>query len=107
MIRMMRGDGGHGGDGVAEVVLDAPERLNALDERALGELGATLAEVQRRADLGEVRALLLRGEGRAFCAGRDISAVDPRDDDVHGYLGGLVEPLLQRLAGLPIPTFGV
>lgn len=94
-------------DGVAEVTLNAPERLNALDERALGELGAAVGEVQRLADVGEVRAMVLRGEGRAFCAGRDISAVDPREDDVHGYLGGLVQPLLQRLAGLPVPTFAV
>lgn len=91
--------------GVAEIVLNAPDRLNALDGSALGEFDAVLADVQRRAETGEVRALVLRGEGRAFCAGRDISHVDPRDDDVLGYLGGLVEPLLQRLASLPVPTF--
>jgi enoyl-CoA hydratase/carnithine racemase len=91
--------------GVAEIVLNAPERLNALDESALGELDAAVADVQGRAESGEVRALVLRGEGRAFCAGRDISHVDPRDDDVLGYLGGLVEPLLHRLASLPVPTF--
>lgn len=94
-------------DGVAEIVLNAPERLNAIDEAALAELDAALAEVEQRVDAGEVRALVLRGEGRAFCAGRDISGVDPREDDVQGYLGGLVEPLLQRLAGLAVPTFAV
>lgn len=92
---------------VAEVVLDAPEKLNALDEQALAELDAAYAEAGRLADAGEVRALVLRGEGRAFCAGRDISGVDPREDDVIGYLGGRVEPLLQRMAGLPVPTFAV
>ena len=50
---------------------------------------------------------MLRGEGRAFCAGRDISGVDPRDDDVLGYLGGLVQPLLERMAAFPAPTFAV
>lgn len=94
-------------EGVAEVVLNAPEKLNALDERAVAGLASTLAEVQRLADAGEVRALVLRGEGRAFCAGRDISNVDPREDDVPAYLGRLVEPMLQRLAGLPVPTFAV
>jgi enoyl-CoA hydratase/carnithine racemase len=92
-------------DGVAELVLNAPDRLNALDESALAELGTALAEVESRVAASDVRALVLRGEGRAFCAGRDISHVDPRDDDVLGYLGGLVEPLLQRLAALPVPTF--
>jgi enoyl-CoA hydratase/carnithine racemase len=73
-------------DGVAEVVLDAPERLNALGPNDLAQLDAAYAEAERAG----VRALLLRGEGRAFCAGRDISGVDPRTDDVLGYLGDLV-----------------
>jgi enoyl-CoA hydratase/carnithine racemase len=54
-----------------------------------------------------VRALVLRGEGRAFCAGRDISAVDPRTDDVLGYLGRLVTPLLRRMSAFPAPTYAV
>ncbi|MFF2275835.1 enoyl-CoA hydratase/isomerase family protein [Agromyces sp. NPDC058126] len=94
-------------DGVAEVVLNAPEKLNSLDEAALAELSSVYAEVERLAGSGEVRALVLRGEGRAFCAGRDISGVDPREDDVQGYLGGIVEPLLQRMAELPVPTFAI
>ena len=88
-------------DDVATVVLDAPSTLNSLDEQALRDLGRAYDE----ADAAGVRALVLRGEGRAFCAGRDISAVDPRDDDVMGYLGGLVTPLLQRMARFPAPTF--
>jgi len=90
-------------DDVATVVLDAPAKLNALDEAALAELDAAY----REAEAAGVRALLLRGEGRAFCAGRDISAVDPRDDDVLGYLGGRVTPLLQRMSRFPAPTFAV
>lgn len=69
---------------VAEVVLNAPGRMNALDEAALAELGDAYAEAARAG----VRALVLRGEGRGFCAGRDISAVDPASDDAHGFLAG-------------------
>lgn len=90
-------------DGVAEVVLDAPAKLNALGESAIAELG----DAYDQAEFARVRALVLRGEGRAFCAGRDIAGVDPRDDDVQGYLGGLVEPLLKRMARFPAPTFAV
>ena len=90
-------------DDVAEVVLNAPTKLNALDEAALAELG----EAYEQAELAGVRALVLRGEGRAFCAGRDIAGVDPRDDDVLGYLGGRVEPVLKRMARFPAPTFAV
>ncbi|TFC94221.1 MULTISPECIES: enoyl-CoA hydratase/isomerase family protein [Cryobacterium] len=86
---------------VAHVVLNAPDRLNAFDEAALAELDAAY----ETAEAAGVRALVLRGEGRAFCAGRDISGVDPRDDDVMGFLGGLVTPLLQRMSAFPAPTF--
>lgn len=90
-------------DDVATVVLDAPARLNSLDEQALHDLGRAYED----AEAAGVRALVLRGEGRAFCAGRDISGVDPRDDDVIGYLGGLVTPLLRRMSRFPAPTFAV
>ncbi|WP_313355751.1 enoyl-CoA hydratase-related protein [Microbacterium sp.] len=93
----------HIADDVAQITLNAPERLNALDESALRELSAAYDEAERTG----VRALVLRGEGRAFCAGRDISGVDPRDDDVIGYLGGVVTPLLKRMAAFPVPTFAV
>lgn len=87
-------------DDIAEVVLDAPDKLNALDRDGLGEL----ADAYREAEAARVRALLLRGEGRAFCAGRDISGVDPETDDVPGYLGDL-ETLMRRMAAFPAPTF--
>lgn len=86
---------------IAHVTLNAPAKLNALDEQALHGIDAAY----REAEQAEVRALVLRGEGRAFCAGRDISDVDPRDDDVSGYLGRIVTPLLKRMAAFPAPTF--
>ncbi|HRO30867.1 MULTISPECIES: enoyl-CoA hydratase/isomerase family protein [Micrococcaceae] len=92
-------------DGIAEVVLNAPEKMNALNEEAIAELGAAYDDAAAAASRGEVRALLLRGEGRGFCAGRDISAVTPADDDVMGYLGDKVTPLLQSMSAFPAPTF--
>ena len=86
---------------VAHIVLDNPAKLNALDEAALAELEAAYVEAEE----SSARALVLRGEGRAFCAGRDISGIDPRDDDVMGYLGRLVTPLLKRMSAFPAPTF--
>jgi enoyl-CoA hydratase/carnithine racemase len=88
---------------VAHVTLNAPSKLNSLDEQALHDLVRAYDEAEQAG----VRALVLRGAGRAFCAGRDISGVDPRDDDVIGYLGGLVTPLLKRMAAFPAPTFAV
>ena len=88
-------------DEIARVVLDAPKKLNSLDEAALDELAAAYTEAERAG----VRALVLSGEGRAFCAGRDISAVDPASDDTDGYLTGKVQPLLQQMSSFPAPTF--
>lgn len=86
--------------GVAEIVLDAPEKLNALSLDGLQELDAAYAE----AEAADARALVLRGEGRGFCAGRDIAGVDPATDDVGAYLGA-VEALMRRMAAFPAPTF--
>lgn len=89
--------------GVAEVVLDAPQRLNSLGADDIRELSSAYAEAEQAA----VRALILRGEGRAFCAGRDISEVDPREDDVNGYLNDLVQPLMEQMSRFPAPTFAM
>ncbi|HEX8804190.1 MAG TPA: enoyl-CoA hydratase-related protein, partial [Acidimicrobiales bacterium] len=56
-------------DGVADVRLNRPDKLNALDPEmfaAIVDAGAALA-----AD-PSVRAVVLSGEGRAFCAGLDF-----------------------------------
>ncbi|WP_426939902.1 enoyl-CoA hydratase/isomerase family protein [Pseudarthrobacter sp. S6] len=90
---------------VAEIVLDAPYKLNSLDEQALTDLAQANDDAAAAASRGEVRALLLRGEGRAFCAGRDISGVTPKTDDAEAYLGGLVQPLLRKMSEFPAPTF--
>lgn len=58
-------------DGVADVRLSRPEKMNALDAamfEALVDTGKTLAADR------SLRAVVLSGEGRAFCAGLDFSS---------------------------------
>lgn len=88
-------------NGVAEVVLNAPQKMNALNEEALAEL----SDAYDRAAESGVRALVLRGEGRGFCAGRDIAGLTPSTDDAYSYLAEKVTPLLQKMAHFPAPTF--
>jgi enoyl-CoA hydratase/carnithine racemase len=57
------------GRGVRKISLNRPERLNAIVPELLEELIAALNEADRDPD---VRALVLTGEGRAFCAGDDL-----------------------------------
>jgi enoyl-CoA hydratase/carnithine racemase len=90
-------------DSVAEIVLNDPGKLNALDEAAIADLSAAFT----RAANDDARAVVLRGEGRAFCAGRDISHVDPSTDDAFGYLDSVVTPLLRQISDFPAPTFAV
>ncbi|GAA4878788.1 crotonase/enoyl-CoA hydratase family protein [Serinicoccus chungangensis] len=58
-------------DGVAHVVLDRPDKLNALTLPMLDELVRTARALGRD---DAVRAVVLRGEGDAFCAGLDLRA---------------------------------
>jgi 2-(1,2-epoxy-1,2-dihydrophenyl)acetyl-CoA isomerase len=90
---------------IAEVVLDAPYKLNSLDEQALNDLAQAYDDAAAAASRGEVRALLLRGVGRAFGAGRASSGGTPETDDAEAYLAGLVQPLLQKMSAFPAPTF--
>jgi enoyl-CoA hydratase/carnithine racemase len=56
-------------DGVLTLTLSRPERLNALNVQMLEELLRVLDEID--ADDG-VRAVIVTGSGRAFCAGADL-----------------------------------
>ncbi|GAA3239139.1 enoyl-CoA hydratase-related protein [Pseudonocardia petroleophila] len=62
---------------VAVLTLNKPEKLNALDHAMRSELADRAAQVQ--ADPA-VRAVVLTGAGRAFCAGGDIAAMSARPD---------------------------
>lgn len=59
-----------GGDGLATVTLDRPEKRNALSIELRFELAAALAALAADDD---VNCVLLTGAGSAFCAGMDVS----------------------------------
>lgn len=71
-------------DGVADVRMVRADKMNAIDPAMFLALTATGEELKSRAD---VRAVVLSGEGRAFCAGLDMESMaqlaapanEPRD----------------------------
>lgn len=60
-------------DGVAIVTLDRPNKLNALYPEMILRLVDVIEQVRRDP---KARAMVLRGEGRAFCAGDDLAPED-------------------------------
>jgi enoyl-CoA hydratase len=60
-------------DRIATITVNRPDKLNALNDRVIAELGAAIDEVHANADVGGV---ILTGAGRAFVAGADISQLE-------------------------------
>jgi len=91
--------------GVMAVTLNRPDRLNAVTAEMLDELKAAVAHA---AETDPVRALLLTGAGRGFCAGQDLSdrAVKGGGErtDLSQTLTNGYNPLIEALAALEIPT---
>jgi enoyl-CoA hydratase len=94
-------------DGVLSLTLNRPEQLNALTD----ELSDALAhELEQAGSYDDVRVVVIRGAGRAFCAGADISAVDgPMQLDVRALdranrivraITGLDKPVLAGVHGV-------
>lgn len=59
--------------GVAWIVLNRPERLNAINPKMVEELWQVLDEIEK-ADYDRVRVVVITGAGRAFCAGADVTS---------------------------------
>src|SRR5262245_55825937 len=66
-----------GVDGVATLTLNRPEAMNAWNGRMATEVEAALLECE--AD-DAVRAVVVTGAGRAFCAGMDLSSGGDESD---------------------------
>jgi enoyl-CoA hydratase/carnithine racemase len=73
--------------GIADVRLNRPDKLNALDSAMFAALNEASGAVAARAD---VRVVVMSGNGRGFCAGIDITSL----------AGGLPGPLAARTHGI-------
>ena len=89
-------------DDVLTITLNRPERLNAAPPQMADEIFDAIR------DLGDARAVLLKGEGRAFCSGADLAA---RGESALGGGEGAFQslnkhynPMIMALANLPVPV---
>lgn len=91
---------------IAQIELNRPEKLNAIDRAMLDELADVVEEIDGNADL---RALLIRGGGeRAFCVGADIhdwTALAPIDMWRRWIADG--QRLFARIAALRQPVIAL
>jgi methylglutaconyl-CoA hydratase len=90
--------------GIATLTLNRASRHNAFDDRLIAELAETFTELATREGL---RAIVLRAEGRNFCAGADIGWMRrmagyshaENVEDARGLAG-----LFRAVYGMPVPV---
>lgn len=84
-------------DGVARVRLNRPDKLNALDDRMFRALVQAGEQLHSRSSL---RAVVLQGMGRAFCAGLDMASFERLDQGIGSAIGGGLDDLVARTHGI-------
>ena len=92
-------------NGVANLTLNRPDRLNSFNVQMHEELQSALDDI---ATDGETRCVVLTGAGRGFCAGQDLGDRAVSADQAAPDLGMSVEkfynPLIRRLTNLKMPV---
>lgn len=92
-------------DGVLTITLNRPDVLNSFN---LAMAEALLAALRRAREEQPVRAVLLTGSGRAFCAGQDLAEVLPGEDGAMPDLGDVVQrqynPIILAIRTLEKPV---
>ncbi len=89
--------------GVARITLNRPDVLNSIHTAMSGEIVDALGRAERES---EIRAVLLTGAGRGFCAGQDLDEVRPGStvDDFAAHARKVYTPLVRGLRGLEKPV---
>jgi enoyl-CoA hydratase/carnithine racemase len=91
---------------IATLRLARPDALNALSPELLGEFSSAVTGVGQDES---IKALVVRGEGRAFCAGADLMFFDSAFDDLarlNSYIQ-LLNRCFCQLEELPIPVIAL
>jgi enoyl-CoA hydratase/carnithine racemase len=89
-------------DGIATVTLNRPDKRNAMNSPLLAALRACFDALDRARD---VRVVVVRGAGPAFCAGMDLREMEARQGEVDPEAG--VIELLQRIERSRHPTIAM
>lgn len=97
----------HDADGIATLTLTAPDRLNALSDAMLAALQD---QIDRLAEDSATRVVVLKGAGRAFCAGHDLKEMQAKRAEPDGGASALKDlfdrcgHMMMGLQRLPQPV---
>ncbi|HEY6980796.1 2-(1,2-epoxy-1,2-dihydrophenyl)acetyl-CoA isomerase PaaG [Reyranella sp.] len=90
-------------DGLATLTLNAPDKLNAVSRKMIAELKECWEGLANDAS---VRAVLLTGAGRGFCAGADLADPDREASaaaDSGAALDKFFNPVIRTMRAMPKP----
>jgi 2-(1,2-epoxy-1,2-dihydrophenyl)acetyl-CoA isomerase len=93
--------------GILTLTLNRPQRLNAMSPQLIE---AMIGQLARARDDAGVRAVLLTGTGRGFCAGADLAGSGPGDAGADGKpdlgtaMDRLFNPMIRAIRNLPKPV---
>lgn len=87
--------------GLTTITLNRPQKKNSLSIAGMLEIGAAI----KKACANGSRAIRIRGSSGSFCAGRDLTGVDPATDDTLNLLRNQINPVLATIRQCPLPTF--
>lgn len=88
-------------DGVATITLNRPDAANALNEAMAEEIQDALEEI---ASDPAVRAVLITGAGKAFCAGQDLKAAAGLAQSASQIIASTWAPIVRRIRQLEKPV---
>jgi enoyl-CoA hydratase/carnithine racemase len=85
----------------AIITLNRPDTLNALSTELMREL---TAELEKQAARSEVRAIVIKGAGRAFSAGHDLKEMQGRSLDDEREIFATCTKLMETVQSVPVPV---
>lgn len=89
-----------GAEGIVQIRLNRPDRLNALGMDMVDALLAAITD----AAAGNARVIVIRGSGRAFCAGADLKERRTMDEAARVKHNRAINAAVDALGAAPMPT---
>ena len=88
-------------NGVCELKLNRPAVFNSFNQAMAFALQKALVEAEMN---DEVRAIVITGEGKAFCAGQDLAeAMDPEGPELQSIVKDHYNPIIERIRAIEKP----